>query len=304
LIKLTIFVQCYNRPAYARRAIESVLKQTNQQFRLVISDNSNNDEMHKLVQLEFPKLEYRRRVPSLSAFEHFNKSIAEADTEFLCLFHDDDLMETGFVDAMLQTIALYPHAVAYSCNGVTIDEDIARDGDFFEAADEYVKVDGPRELVGRYFSRHPSGFAPFPAYIYRSSLVKKIPMNPEAGGKYSDVAWLLDISKHGLIVWSARRLFRYRMHTANDSNTEVLRDRLKLLGYFKNNEPSFGKNIIDDYRFGIYKQLRVDLLHAQKSALHHLKFIENFLLSYRLKRIFRRDTYAYLAYKFKKLFFK
>jgi len=304
LINLTIFVQCYNRPAYAKKAIESVLKQTNQEFRLVISDNSNNDEMLHLMKLEFPSLEYRRRHPSLSAFEHFNKSVAEADTEFLCLFHDDDLMESNFVGDMLKTISLYPRAVAYSCNGYIIDGEAERKRVFFEASSSFVTVENPRELAGRYFSRHPNGFAPFPAYIYRSSVVKYILLNPDAGGKYSDVSWLLEISKKGQFVWNTERLFCYRMHETNDSNIEVLGDRLKLLGYCKLNESSLGKNIINDYRFGMYKQLHVDLLKSKKSGLHHLKYINRFLLRYRLKRFFKRDTYSYLMYKCNKLFSK
>lgn len=294
--KLTIFIQCYNRPALAKLAIESVLGQTNRAFRLVISDNSTTDELFRLVQTEFPTVEYRRRLPSLPALEHFNMSISEVDTDFVCLFHDDDIMEAEFAEVMLKTIAEHPQAVAYGCNAVTLDDDVVRKGSFFETDDEYVVVNGPRSLAGRYFSRHPNGFAPFPAYIYRSSVVREIPLN-RTGGKYSDVSWLLEISKHGPIVWNSRKLIRYRIHAANDSNAESLRDRLKLLGYLKLNRSSMGQAVIDDCRFGIYKNLRKISRTSKDSGLRHKRFIERYLLTYRLKRFLRRDTYAYLYYK-------
>ncbi len=302
MAKLTIFIQCYNRPALAKLAIESALRQTNREFRLVISDNSTNDEMLRLAQAEFPNVEYRRREPSLSALDHINRSASEADTELFCLFHDDDLMEPGYVEAMLNAEMLFPRAVAYACNAVIMDDDVIRRGAFFESGDRHVVIEGPRALAGRYFSRYPNGYAPFPAYIYRSSVVQKIPLNPQSGGKYSDVAWLLEISRRGPIVWDSRELMRYRMHAANDSNIESLGDRLKLLGFLKSNRLAVGQNVIDDYRFGMYKRLSKTSNTPQDAYQRHKEAIDRFLLRYRLRRILRPNTYAYLGYKLRKLF--
>jgi glycosyltransferase involved in cell wall biosynthesis len=302
LIKLTIFIHCHNRPAYARRTIESVLNQTNQDFRLVISDNSSNDELCSLVQSQFPDLDYRRRSPSLSALDHFNTNISEADTEFLCLFHDDDLMEPGYVDAMLKTIALYPNAVAYSCNAQIIDDEGLAIGRSFESRDAFIVIENPRALVGRYFSRYPNGIAPFPAYIYRSDIVKRIPINAQTGGKYSDVAWLTEISKCGTIVWNSEQLLRYRIHATNDGGFESLRDRLRLLGYLKTNSSFVGSPIINDYRFFLYKKLYQTGLVGRKFPSRYEKFFYRYLLMYRIKRFFRLETYAYLYYKARKQF--
>lgn len=302
LTKLTIFIQCHNRPAYARCAIESALRQTNQDFRLVISDNSSNDELCCLVHAEFPGLDYRRRAPTLPAIDHFNTSISEADTDFLCLFHDDDLMEPGYVDAMLETIELHPYAMAYSCNAKIINEEVVLKGGSFESRDPYVIIENPRALAGRYFSRFPNGFAPFPAYIYRSSVVKNIPLNPQTGGKYSDVTWLLEISKIGPIVWNSKKLIRYRIHATNDGGFESTRDRLRLLGYLKMNSSFVGQAIISDYRFFLYKKLYKTWLIDRKFPVKYAKIFNRYLLMYRLKRFFKSETYAYLYYKLGKLF--
>lgn len=304
MTKLTIFIQCHNRPAYAKCAIESALRQTNQDFRLVVSDNSSNDELFRLVQAEFPDLDYRRRAPTLSAIDHFNTSISEADTDFLCLFHDDDLMEPGYIDAMLKMIELQPYAVAYSCNAEIIDEENVPRGESFDSGDAYVIIENPCALAGRYFSRFPNGIAPFPAYIYRSYIVKKIPINPQTGGKYSDVAWLLEISKYGSIVWNSEKLIRYRIHATNDGGFESTRDRLRLLGYLKMNSSFVGQTIISDYRFFLYKKLCKTGLIERKFPVKYEKIFNRYLLMYRLKRFFKSETYAYLYYKLGKLFSK
>jgi glycosyltransferase involved in cell wall biosynthesis len=302
LTKLTIFILCHNRPAYAKLAIESALRQTNQDFRLVISDNSSNDELYRLINAEFSTLDIRRRVPSLPSPDHFSKCISEVDTDYFCLFHDDDLMEPDYVDAMLRTIELYPYAVAYSCNAEIIDEENVPKDESFESGDTDVIIENPRALAGRYFSRFPNGIAPFPAYIYRSYIVKKIPINPQTGGKYSDVAWLLEISKCGSIVWNSEKLIRYRIHADSDGGFESTRDRLRLLRYLKMNSSFVGQSIISDYRFFLYKKFCKTRLIGRKLPDKYIKIFNRYLLIYRLKRFFKVETYAYLYYKLGKHF--
>lgn len=297
MTKLTIFIQCHNRPAYAKGAIVSALRQTNQDFRLIVSDNSSNDELYHLVHTEFPQLDYRRRPSTLSSIEHFNISISEADTELLCLFHDDDLLKPGYVDAMLKLAASCPHAVAYACNADIIDELGTATGQCFESSAPRIIVENPRALAGRYFSRFPNGFAPFPAYVYRSSVVKKILLNPQTGGKYSDFTWLLEIAKNGPIAWDTRNLIQYRIHATNDSGLESTRDRLKLLGYLKKNHSSVGQHIISDYRFFLYKKLCKDGAIDRTLPENHTKIFKRYLSGYRFKRFFRSQTYAYLWHK-------
>jgi glycosyltransferase involved in cell wall biosynthesis len=279
-----------------------VLRQKNQDFRLVISDSSSNDELYNLVRAQFPGLDYRRRTSSLSMMDHFNISIAEANTDYFCLFHDDDLMEPDYVDEMFKAIELHPYAVAYSCNAEIFDEDVVLNGDSFESKDTYVIIENPRILAGRYFSRFPNGIAPFPAYIYRSNVVKKIPINPQSGGKYSDVSWLLEISKFGSIVWCSEKLIRYRIHAANDSGFESTRDRLRLLGYLKLNRSFVGQAIISDYRFFLYKKLRNIWLIDRKFPAKYAKIFNRYLLIYRFKRFLKFETYVDLYYKLVKLF--
>lgn len=301
MVKLTIFIQCHNRPAFARCAIESALRQTNRDFRLVISDSSSNDELCNLILAEFPNLEYRRRRPTLSASDHFNINISEADTDFVCLFHDDDLMETSYVDEMLKTIELHPHAVAYSCNAEIIDDDGASKGSSFQSAHDDLVIETPRALAGRYFARFPTGIAPLPAYIFPVSIIKNIPVDSQAGGKYSDVAWLLEISKFGSIVWNSEKLIRYRIHATNDSGIESIKDRLKLLGYFKLNISSVGMDIISDYRFFLYKRIFGGWLPGRKFPGKYTRIFNSYLLIYRIKRFLKFETYVYFFYKLKEL---
>lgn len=258
--------------------------------------------MHHLVQAKFPTLEYRQRIPSVPSPDHFNLSISEADTELFCLFHDDDLMEPDYVDTMLRTAMLHPDGVAYACNAVMIDEANVPHGESFESGDAYVALENPRALASRYFSRFPNGIAPFPAYVYRTSIVTKIPVNPQAGGKYSDVAWLLEIAKRGPIIWNSKKLIRYRIHPGNDGGLESTRDRLRLLRYLKMNSLFIGQAVISDYRFFLYKKLCKNESIGRRLPSKYTKTFERYLFIYRLNRFLKVETYAYLYYKLNKFF--
>lgn len=297
---LTIFLLCHNRPEYAECAINSILNQTNQSFRLIISDNSTNDQLHHLVISKFPALEIRQRIPSIPSLEHFNKCISEVDTDYFCLFHDDDLMEPQYVNSMLETIKHHPASVAYSCNAEVVDEYNVSKHAHFDSNKAEVTIENPRALAGRYFSRFPNGFAPFPAYIYRSSVVTKIPIDPESGGKYSDLAWLLEISKLGPLIWNSEKLIRYRIHSTNDGGFESVRDRLRLLRYLKKNIAVIGQTIIDDYRFFLYKKLCKSGGHNGKLPEKFARSARRHLMLYRFKRFLKRQTYMYLYFKLRK----
>jgi glycosyltransferase involved in cell wall biosynthesis len=299
---LTVVIHCHNRPDYAKSAIESALRQTNQDFRLVISDNSSNDELCDLVRTEFPGIDYRRRPSTLPAIDHFNLNIAESETDFICLFHDDDLMTPDFVGVMLKTIVTHPDAVAYSCNAEIINEEDKPTGQCFEWCDPYVIIQNPRTLAGRYFSRHPNGFAPFPAYIYRRSVVKNLPLDSQIAGKYSDFTWLIELSKIGKIVWNSQKLMQYRIHANNDGGIESSKGRFKLLGFLKKNKRAVGQAIINDYRFFLYKKFCRSGASDHQFSTRVINIFRRYLLMYRFRRFFRAETYSYIFYKIGKRF--
>lgn len=284
---LTIYILCHNRPVDARQAILSVIRQDDQAFTLIVSDNSSNDEVEHMVKSEFPKISYIRRVPMLPALDHFNRCIEDAQSDYFCLFHDDDLMSPDFVSAMKKDMRDYPSAIAFGCNANI--ESFGKLGrrPSFRSFRSHELIASPRDLAMRYFSRAQSGIAPFPSYVYNRHKVgaQRIPVD---GGKYADVTWLLNLAKTGQIVWINQSLMTYRMHASNDGNVESLRDRLRFLRYLKKNRLQIGDSVLQDYRCSfIYKRISKfeDVLR-----LNRRKVANSFLKNYRWSRYARLDT--------------
>lgn len=288
---LTIYILCHNRPDDARQAILSVIKQTDQAFALIVSDNSSNDEVEHMVKGEFPEIHYVRRLPMLPALEHFNCCIEEVQSDYFCLFHDDDLMSPDFVSAMKENIQDYPSAIAFACNANIESFGKLEPRPSFRSFRSHELISTPHDLAMRYFSRAQSGIAPFPSYVYNRQQVaeRRIPVD---GGKYADVTWLLSLVSIGQIVWINKPLMTYRMHASNDGSVESMRDRLRFLRYLKQNRAQIGDGVLQDYRCSfIYKTIRKldDSFH-----LNRRKVAISFLKTYRWSRYARLDTYSSL----------
>jgi hypothetical protein len=67
--------------------------------------------------------------------------------------------------------------------------------------------------------------------MYRRSAINGLCLDPRQGGKYSDVSFLLKVLQRGAILWLDATLMRYRIHGFNDSATEAIGQRLRLLRY-------------------------------------------------------------------------
>lgn len=288
---LTIFILCHNRPDDAREAILSGLGQTDLAYSLIVSDNSSNDKVNQLVEAEFPHIKYVRRSPPLKPLEHFNTCIDEVRSNYFCLFHDDDVMTPNFVCEMKKAIHRHQNAIAIGCNAhIESFGKLGKNPSFLSFL-KFEEIQSPRELAMRYFSHSQSGISPFPSYIYNRRMVDSLRF-PQEGGKYSDVTWLLELSKKGNVIWINQPLLTYRLHASNDGNIESRRDRLRFLGYLKKNLMILGDGIIQDYRCGfIYKKI---LKNSTKMHLQRHTLATLFIKKYHWSRFTRLECYKSL----------
>lgn len=302
LVTIDIFLLTHNRPHQAFEAIKSIIAQDDCKYNLVVSDNSDDEtlgqiiEVHKNLYKQLSNITYRKRTPVVQAFDHFNMCLNETQSDYVCLFHDDDIMLPQFISCVRNAIAKYPNAVAYGANSLTEINGITGKN-FFTSNREYLINNSSRELLARYFARYQLGVAPFPSYVYRKSAIQGIRFDPR-WGKYGDVTWLLSVACHGFIVWLNEPLMIYRLHDGNDSLTESRRDRLRFLSFLKRNIDIFSNGLLSDYRFFLYKKNLPNLLHKNQNQ-KRATILRKYMSSYRIFRWVRLDHYEYFLNKLK-----
>lgn len=217
---LTIYLACHNRTAFLRDAIESLISQSDCEFRIIISDNSSNDKVNEFVKINYPRLEYVRRFPFLSGDAHGNTIFKECNTEFVMVMHDDDCLHTDFVKEVKVEIANNRYFDIFATNGQFISENgITLKRQFFYSRKSRVQIRNQEELIGRWFSYGTLGVAPFPSYIYRVSAIKTCEINISKYGQYGDFWFIMNLLRCGSnISWINKRLYFYRVHDKQDSS--------------------------------------------------------------------------------------
>lgn len=148
---VSITIPTYNRAdSYLRGAIECALAQTYPHFEVLVADNASTDATPDLVgAFDDPRLRYVRHEENLGPFRNSQFCLDAARGEFICMLHDDDLIDPDFLETCVAALADEPDA-GYVMTGLrTID------------ADGQVLRDFPNRIVG------PQGEAYVEAWLQR-----------------------------------------------------------------------------------------------------------------------------------------
>ena len=104
-VKVTVGIPTFNRAGWLRESIESVLAQTFADFRLIVSDNASDDGTPEVVQsFDDDRIHYVRSQRNVGSIGNFNRLIALAETEFLVLLGDDDVLYPGHLAAAVDVL--------------------------------------------------------------------------------------------------------------------------------------------------------------------------------------------------------
>lgn len=101
---VTIAIPTYNRAhGYLRQTLGSALAQTYPNLDIVVSDNCSPDDTEQVVKTYAgSRVRYFRQTAPLAPNDNFNFCLEKARGEYFLLLHDDDAIDSDFVDACLK----------------------------------------------------------------------------------------------------------------------------------------------------------------------------------------------------------
>ena len=235
--KLELVVLSRDRGELIMKTIESLLGCTTIPKKIVISDNSESCEVAEKIIQKYPYLEVRRRLPTLSAVDHYSVVISEVQLEYCILFHDDDEMNPDYIETIYNLIELDKSLVAVATNAHVIKKNNIKKAFYMNQRDDVRIIYNSGELIKEYLRAYTGSHPPFPSYIYRTKYIKGEGLSKNEGGKHSDLTFLIKLCEKGKMAWIKKSLIKYRIHAENDSAVESISDRLSLLRYLKKNKP-------------------------------------------------------------------
>ncbi len=250
---IAVILMTKDRPSMAEEALTSILNQSDSNFHLIVSDNSEFNDFEKICNNKYQSIEYRKRTPVIPNYHHHALVASkEVKEKFTLLFHDDDILYPDYIKSVRQVIDLMGEISAVSTNAHYIINNTI-DSETMVKVKKDVIISSKEEFANYYFAPWTVGVAPLSGYLIRTNfLVKVLEGSSETLGKYSDFLYLSHLIDDGPIVWIAHPYLAYRIHSGQDNYNISKADRLKIMALFKKNPDIYGDNILHRYRFLFY----------------------------------------------------
>ncbi len=124
-IYVTVCMPIYNGQKFLAQAIESVLNQTNKNFKLIISDDGSTDDTEK-ISLRYQNIDsrinYIKHKENRGANWNYKFVLNQVKTKYFTQLAQDDLLETNFLEETLLYIKSHPNCILVSGDFESIDE--------------------------------------------------------------------------------------------------------------------------------------------------------------------------------------
>jgi glycosyltransferase involved in cell wall biosynthesis len=107
---VTIGIPTYNHAdAYLRETLRCALEQTYSNLEIIVADNYSSDETEGLVRdLGDSRVRYFRHERNIPPNDNFNFCLQQARGKYFQLLHDDDTIDSDFVELCMQAVEVRP----------------------------------------------------------------------------------------------------------------------------------------------------------------------------------------------------
>jgi len=103
--KVTVGIPTFNRAQWLRETVESVLAQTFTNFRVIVRDNASDDATPDVMRSFCDgRIQYMRSEQNVGSIGNINRLAALADTEYVVLLPDDDILYPGYLGAAVDLL--------------------------------------------------------------------------------------------------------------------------------------------------------------------------------------------------------
>ena len=107
---ISVVIPAHNRRHLIQLAIESVLKQTYEQYELIVIDDASVDRTADWVAQQYPQIRLIRLAQNVGAAEARNVGIRAAKGELIAFLDSDDYWDESYLAKMEHVLSSYPKA--------------------------------------------------------------------------------------------------------------------------------------------------------------------------------------------------
>ena len=215
---VSVCLPTYNGERFIKEALDSVIGQTYRDFELLVVDDGSTDRTLDIVQsLSDPRIQLHRNPTRLGIPANWNRCLELAAGEFVCVFHQDDVMLPENLERKVQLLSA-DETVGFVHSAVeTLAEESAPSAfaDWIEAATDDTVWDGPEYF--RTLLLNGNRVCAPTVLARRSALLEQGGFDPDLGFACDYAMWLRLCLTYR-VGFLARPLVRYRWHGGNASH--------------------------------------------------------------------------------------
>lgn len=228
-----IFVPFWGEPGLLYKTIESVLAQSDPDWRMIIIDDCYPDETvgHYFAELTDPRVEYTRNETNLGITENYREAIRRASSPFITILGCDDLMHPEYLRVVKAAADTAPHADVIQPGVVVIDENGVEGLPLVDRVKQQLLAPKPTDdiviLTGQEMATSliRGDWLYWPSLTFRTETLKRIDFR-DGLPIIQDLALLMDIAfDGGSLVFVPEVVFSYRRHGSSASQKTLLDGR-------------------------------------------------------------------------------
>ena len=191
LTKFSVVIPLYNKEPHIKRALDSVLSQTIQDFEIIVVNDGSTDQSAQVVEnLKNSKIRLISQ-DNTGVSVARNRGIDESKSELIAFLDADDEWMPDFLETILQLQKNYPFAGIYA----TSLKNEFMDNVLLELNDELIRLVPEEGLLTNYFKVYKTGHALFCS----SSVAVPAKVFSEIGGFQAGFWWGEDVDMWGRI---------------------------------------------------------------------------------------------------------
>lgn len=119
---VSVVIPTYNRPAYLKQALLSVLQQTYPNFEVLVADDCSRENPQQLLdELEDDRLHLYRQATNRGVGVNVTHALVQAQGKYIACLNDDDLWEPNFLEKLVPCLERHPEASVAFCDYAVID---------------------------------------------------------------------------------------------------------------------------------------------------------------------------------------
>ena len=218
MAKVSVCIPTYNYGQFIGAAIESVLRQTLQDFEIIISDNASEDDTESIVSgyaSRDTRIRYARNPSNLGMVANWNCCLALASGEYVKFLCADDLLEPDCLAQLTRLLDSHQTAALASCARGIITGDSR--STYLAFSDKEAALAGT-ECIRRMLVNGNIVGEPTAVMFRRSSAQRGF---DEGYQQLTDMELWLHLLEQGGFVFSPEILCIYRQHAAMETKKNM-----------------------------------------------------------------------------------